>query len=128
MNERSNQEDSKWASLLYLSCLSGLFIPFLNIVVPYILWLQRKGDSEFVDAHAKGILNFQIGMTIFNLLLIGLGMVLHAMGAVFWLFYLSCFFLVSILILFNLALMVRGAIFAKGGETYQLPFNRGFVK
>lgn len=116
MSEKNKEEDNRWASLLYLSCLSGLFIPFLNILAPYLLWLQKKGDSEFIDTHAKNILNFQIGMTLFNLLLIGLGVGLHAMGAIFWLFYVSCFFLLSILILFNLALMIRGSIFAKGGQ------------
>lgn len=128
MIEISKQEDNRWASLLYLSCLSGLFIPFLNILAPYILWLQRKGDSEFIDTHAKGILNFQIGMTIFNLLLVALGVGFHAMGAIFWLFYISCFFFVSILILFNLALMIRGSIFAKGGEAYRIPFTCSLIK
>ena len=127
-NVSENIEHNNWASLLYISCLSGLFIPFLNLVAPYLLWLQKKGQSEFLDTHAKNIINFQIGMTLFNLSLIILGVALKALGAVFFLFYISCFLFVSILILANLAIMIRGSTFAKSGEAYPVPFTFRFIK
>jgi uncharacterized Tic20 family protein len=61
------------AVLVHLASFGSLILPFGNILGPLIFWLIKKDQSTFVDFHGKESLNFQITYTIFQLVLIGLG-------------------------------------------------------
>ncbi len=39
-------------------------IPVVNIVAPLVLWLLKRSESKYLDAHGKEVLNFQITVTI----------------------------------------------------------------
>ncbi len=64
----SSPEERNWSMLLHLSALSGLLIPFGNLVGPLVVWLLFRARSDMVDYHGKRALNFQISMTIYLLL------------------------------------------------------------
>ena len=51
--------------LCHLIALSGVIVPFGNILGPLIVWMIGKSDSEFVNEHGKSSLNFQISFTLF---------------------------------------------------------------
>jgi hypothetical protein len=53
------------AMLCHLIALSGVIVPFGNILGPLIVWMIGKSDSEFVNEHGKSSLNFQISFTLF---------------------------------------------------------------
>jgi uncharacterized Tic20 family protein len=53
------------AMLCHLIALSGVLVPFGNILGPLIVWMIGKSDSEFVNEHGKSSLNFQISFTLF---------------------------------------------------------------
>jgi uncharacterized Tic20 family protein len=53
------------AMLCHLIALSGVIIPFGNVLGPLIVWMIGKSDSEFVNEHGKSSLNFQISFTLF---------------------------------------------------------------
>lgn len=126
-NENGN-DDYNWASIIYISCFSGLFVPFFNIIIPYLLWVGKKGKSEFLDAHAKNILNFQISITFLVLLLVLLALGCRALGDVFMLFYISICLLVSCLFLYNIAIIILGANAAKQGEAYTISYSLKILK
>lgn len=58
------------ATFTHLSTLTQYFIPFGNYIFPIILWSSKKESSEFVDHHGKQVLNFQLSLLLYSLVLI----------------------------------------------------------
>ena len=54
-----------WAMWCHLSALSGYFIPFGNIIGPFVIWLMKRETDPFVDAQGKEAVNFQISVTLY---------------------------------------------------------------
>lgn len=54
------RSDPQFLQLLNLSALSFLVLPFLNIVVPLLLWRARRHDTEHVAELGRRVLGFQI--------------------------------------------------------------------
>ncbi|GAK02530.1 hypothetical protein JCM19037_770 [Geomicrobium sp. JCM 19037] len=50
---------------LHLSAFSGFIIPLATLFAPLILWLIKRHESEYVDAHGKAAVNFQISYFIY---------------------------------------------------------------
>ena len=65
--ETSNEK--KIAAFTHLSTFSQYFIPFGNYIFPIILWTSKKDESEFVDYNGKQVLNFQLSILIYSLVL-----------------------------------------------------------
>lgn len=59
-----------YASIIHLSVLSKYFIPFGNYFIPIIMWATRKETSEFTDYNGKQVINFQLSMFLYSLILI----------------------------------------------------------
>jgi uncharacterized protein len=57
------------SALIHLSSLSQYFIPFGNYIFPIILWSSKKNDSEFVDYNGKQVLNFQLSILLYSLII-----------------------------------------------------------
>ena len=57
------------ATFIHLSTLSQYCIPFGNYIFPIILWTSKKDESEFVDHNGKQVLNFQLSILIYSLVL-----------------------------------------------------------
>jgi len=53
------------ATLIHLSSFSRFLIPFGNFIGPIILWVANRDKSEFIDAHGKQIINFQISILLY---------------------------------------------------------------
>ncbi len=45
---------------LHLGVLAEFFIPMGSIILPLVLWLNKKNQIVLADEHGKNILNFQI--------------------------------------------------------------------
>jgi uncharacterized Tic20 family protein len=58
------------AALTHLSTFSQYIIPFGNYIFPIILWTSKKEQSKFVDHNGKQVLNFQLSILIYTLVLI----------------------------------------------------------
>ena len=58
------------ATFTHLSALTQYFIPFGNYIFPIILWTSKKESSEFVDHHGKQVLNFQLSLLLYSLVLV----------------------------------------------------------
>lgn len=57
------------ATFTHLSALTQYFIPFGNYIFPIILWTSKKDKSEFVDYSGKQILNFQLSVLLYTIVL-----------------------------------------------------------
>ncbi|WP_223034114.1 DUF4870 domain-containing protein [Hanstruepera marina] len=57
------------ATFIHLSSFSRFVIPFGNFIGPIVLWVANKDKSEFVDAHGKQIINFQISILLYALVI-----------------------------------------------------------
>ena len=144
------KQERTWASACHLSTLLwislamiGLAIPLTNILAPALIWYFQKNESEFIDAHAKESLNFQISMTIYCLtagvifaVLLFIGIIIFlVLGntdgnplAIFFAALTGIGFLIGILLLsaiaiFQLAVVIFATIKAKEGQMYHYPFN-----
>jgi uncharacterized Tic20 family protein len=56
-------------SLIHISTFSKYFIPFGNFIVPLVLWMSNKNQSEFVDYNGKQALNFQVSLLLYSIVL-----------------------------------------------------------
>ena len=65
----SNREKN-YATLIHLSALTKYFIPFGNYIFPIVLWGSKKDSSEFIDYNGKQVLNFQLSMLLYSILLL----------------------------------------------------------
>ncbi len=57
------------ATVLQLSTLTQYFIPLGNYFFPILIWAFRKDKSEFVDQTGKQVLNFQLSMLLYSVIL-----------------------------------------------------------
>ncbi|WP_264521634.1 DUF4870 domain-containing protein [Flavobacterium sp. N1994] len=61
--------DKSIATVTHLSCLTQYFIPFGNYIFPIIIWSSKKDDSEFIDYNGKQVLNFQLSIFLYTIIL-----------------------------------------------------------
>lgn len=57
------------AAFTHLSTLTQYFIPFGNYIFPIFIWSTKKDKSEFVDYNGKQVLNFQLSLLLYSILL-----------------------------------------------------------
>lgn len=57
------------ATFIHLSTFSRFIIPFGNFIGPIVLWTTNKEKSEFIDAHGKQAINFQISIFLYAVIL-----------------------------------------------------------
>ena len=55
-----------------MSALTQYFFPFGNYIFPILIWTSKKDKSEFVDHNGKQILNFQLSLLLYSLVLIAI--------------------------------------------------------
>ncbi len=61
--------ENNLATFTHLSSLSQYFIPFGNYIFPLLIWNSKKEDSEFIDFNGKQILNFQLSILVYTLII-----------------------------------------------------------
>jgi len=65
---KTNSENNL-ATFIHLSTLSQYFIPFGNYIFPILIWSSKKDESEFIDYNGKQVLNFQLSLLLYSLVL-----------------------------------------------------------
>jgi hypothetical protein len=60
---------SNTATAIHLTSLLQYFIPFGNFIFPIIIWASAKEQSEFVDEQGKQVINFQLSLFIYSMIL-----------------------------------------------------------
>lgn len=107
--------DKQWALIAHLGTLAGYVIPFGNIIVPLVVYVSKKDESEYVREHARESLNFQI---TFTLLVIAAVITIVLMVGILFLIILP---------IVNLIFVILAALAIDKGEFYHYPLAIKFV-
>ncbi|MBC2839808.1 serine hydrolase [Robiginitalea sp. SC105] len=59
-NPREETIQAKWLLLIHATPLLGLFIPFLNVLLPLFLWIHKREDHPLYYRHGVKVINFHI--------------------------------------------------------------------
>ena len=142
------------ATFTHLSTLTQYFIPFGNYIFPIILWSTKKNESEFVNHNGKQVLNFQLSLLLYSLLLLVIAIptllisifkdmpfnaLMNNQDFEFSNFNFQanlglltigivCLSIFSLLKIAELFLIIYAAIKTSNGETYNYPFTIPFLK
>lgn len=141
------------ATVLQLSTLTQFFIPLGNYFFPILIWSIRKDKSEFVDYTGKQVLNFQLSMLLYSVILaaIAIPTLLYSVfsnltfqeletgsfeleqltagnltGIV--MVALTAIFLFCTLKVIEFFLTIYGAVKTSNGEPYKYPLSISFLK
>jgi uncharacterized Tic20 family protein len=120
------QNDKNYSSITHLSGFAGWFFPFGNIIAPLVLWLAKKNESTYIDAHGKSAVNFQLSLVFYCFLLalliipiailtLGLGLIAILLGVI-------------PAVILKFILIISASIKANNGEDYHYPFTIEFIK
>ncbi|AUP80725.1 DUF4870 domain-containing protein [Flavivirga eckloniae] len=139
------------ATFIHLSTFSRFIIPFGNFIGPIVLWIANKEKSEFVDAHGKQAINFQISILLYAIIIgtltvpffifkifDGIDFIdLHGfdnfhinIGEPSPLFYIGggLGFLAVIGFILELIFIINASLKARDGELYNYPLTINFIK
>jgi len=107
-----SKEERTWALAAHLGATVGSFVSggMLAFVVPLVIYLAKKEESEFVADQAKESLNFRI--TLFIGYLIGIVLTFFVVGL--------C--LIAVVWLVDLIFGIIAGLKAYEGERYRYPF------
>jgi uncharacterized Tic20 family protein len=101
-----SKEERQMGMFCHLGGIIGGFI------LPLIIWLTKKEESEFIDDQGKEALNFQITILIANL---GLGLI-------------TCGLAIFVMVPLGIVFSIMGATAANRGEYYRYPMNIRMIK
>lgn len=139
------------ATFVHLSTFSRFIVPFGNFIGPLILWIANKEKSEFIDAHGKQALNFQMSIFLYAII-IGVISIPFFIFKVFQgidifdfhnfndfhfnirkptpLFYFiggyGAFAIICFII--EIVFIIKASLKARDGELYQYPLTINFLK
>lgn len=142
------------ASVTHLSSFAQYVFPLGNFIAPIIIWSAKKNDSEFVDYNGKQILNFQLSVFMYSLILVLISLPLLIYGFVdligtnctfsnfeiefnsfrnqeittFIGIAIVAFVLFMFLKVFEFILIIYAAVKASNGECYKYPLTIPFFK
>ncbi len=105
------KDDRTWALFAHLSSLSGLIIPFGNILGPLVVWLVKKEEMPFVDDQGKEALNFNITVALAGILSALLTLVLIG------------FLMLIVVFIYWIVMAIIAGIKANEGEAYRYPIT-----
>ncbi len=120
------KEDKNYLILFHLSVLLFLVIPLGNIIIPLILWLNKKDKVVNLDSIGKNLINYQISWSILkygSFISFALLKLLHIPNSE------VLMYLYLVLSLLNIVMAIIFAIKTKNGETKELyPKIISFIK
>ena len=111
-----------WNMWSHLSALSGLFVPFGNILGPLLVWQIKKHEVPTVVVHGKAALNFQL--TVFLATLVA-GIIAFILS--FFCIGLLLIPVVGLIPLAGLVFTVIAGVKANDGVAYKYPFTLNLV-
>ena len=69
MTESLTKHERNLSAVIHASTFSRFFIPFGNFLLPLVLWLANRKENAFVDYNGKQVLNFQISLLLYSVIL-----------------------------------------------------------
>lgn len=146
--------DKNIATVLHLSALTQYIIPFGNYIFPIVIWSTKKDESEFVDYNGKQVLNFQLSILVYSIVLCLIGIPIliytifknsdyntifndhdfvfenfriHDISGISILGIISIFLFFAVKVI-EFALIINAAVKTSNGENYKYPLSIPFFK
>ncbi|MEM7543227.1 MAG: DUF4870 domain-containing protein [Pseudomonadota bacterium] len=111
-----SREARRMAMFCHLGGLAMFVVPFGNLIVPLVIWLLKREDDPYIDQQGREAVNFQITMLI------------AAIIVVLLMFVFIGFLLAPLLGIFELVMIILGAIRANDGVDFRYPITIRFIK
>jgi len=117
----SSSDERSYTVFMHLSLLAHLFLPYVAIIAPIIMWLTRREKSAYIDDHGREAVNFQITFVAYSLLLPAIAAIIGTITCGVGLILL----IPAVLGPYILALvgMIQAAMAANRGEFYRYPMT-----
>ncbi len=109
-------DEKQWAMFCHLASLVGFIIPFGGFLGPLVVWQMKKHNMPFVDDQGKESLNFQITMAIATI--VALLLVFAVIGIL----------LLSVIVVFQLVVVLMASLRANEGVAYRYPLSIRFIR
>lgn len=122
----ASPDDRTYSTLMHLTLLGHIVIPYLAIIGLIVMWSIKKKESRYIADHGREAVNFQISLILYSLILpiiaIPIGLLLFVVGVAIT---------VPIAVIFPYVLgligMVLAAMAANRGEMYRYPMTIRFL-
>lgn len=115
LDSEPTKEEKTFVVLCHLGVFASFILPLANIIVPLIIWLYKRDESDFINDQGKEVINFQL-----SLLLIALGLVSLLFTIVGLTPAVIGFFALGAI---SLIFPIVGAIKANDGIYFRYPIN-----
>jgi uncharacterized Tic20 family protein len=106
-----------WAMLVHLSALSGFISGIGFVLGPVLIWMIQKERFPGITPHFKEVINFQISLAIYCVLLVLLSIVTLGLGA------LIAGPLLGVIAVLDMVFPILAAIKASEEEPYRYPMT-----
>lgn len=114
------KEEKTFVVLCHLGVFASFIMPLASIIVPLIIWLSKKNESDFIDDQAKEVLNFQLSLILIALILVSmLFTIVGAIPAIIGFIALGAI---------SLIFPIIGAIKANDGIYFRYPISFKLIK
>ncbi len=154
MKNKDQKNHRHIATFVHLLSFGKWVFPLGNFVLPIILWTVNSKKSEFIDFNGKEVINFQLSITLYTVILalIGGGVIMGTMisgGPLFWeslddgtfLFNedagilstimasgLICGTAILVLTILDVVCTIKAAVRANEGKDYYYPITIRFIR
>jgi transcriptional regulator with XRE-family HTH domain len=123
------QEDQNYLRLMSLASLWFLIFPLLGVIIPLIMWIQKKDTLKNVNELGVSILNFQITWNIISsIILIFLSIVFSGSDGWDFLSLLVVLSPLLILYLYNFIVIISNTIKISKNKSFRYRPALPFVK
>ena len=104
-----------------ISHMGGLVpVPWVPIIVPFVVWILKGDESEFVNKQAREALNFQLSLSIYWSLCFLLVFTIVGIPIAFIAFF--------VFIITNIVCSLIGATRTSKGLEYRYPMNLRLIQ
>lgn len=110
----------------HLSAVLHLFLPFIAIAAPIVIWAVKKDKSPYVADHMKEAINFHITLVLYSVLIPIVWAVVGVLTLSVGLFMLLPLFLVPYAL--GLVGIIMASLAANRGEYFRYPMTIRFVR
>ena len=117
-----SKDDRTWGMFCHLGALVVSFFSGLGFIVPLIIWLMKKDESDFIDDQGKESLNFQITLALFYLAMGLLCAITCGFGVIIALPLIVVAWIVAVV------MGIIASIKSNEGERYRYPFCLRLIK
>ncbi|MFY8216099.1 MAG: DUF4870 domain-containing protein, partial [Chthoniobacterales bacterium] len=99
-------------------CAGLLPVPLMNLLAPFVLWLIKRPESQYLDEVGKEVVNFQISIAIYAVILAIVSFITCGFGVILYL----------PLVLGWLIVMILAVVKTSNGEHYRYPATIRLIK